>query len=308
MPFTTNLTGTTQLDNSIIELMDAQFIIAQEEMGDMSQLATIKLSAQAKSIEFPKYSQLALATTPLVETDDVVSEAVSDSQIIVTPAEYGNVVTTTKLANLQTGGKADLVASRLVGMNAGRTKSKLALMAMDASSNKLNVGGKADGSILSTDVMTATHLNRMYSYLSKKHVMPLLDGTYVAVLGTDVIHDLRNSVGAGSWVDINKYARPETVLRNEVGMLAGFRIVENNFVNVEADAGDALVDLYTSYFVGMNGLLYGESMPVGMKLTGPFDKLGRFVSFGWHGVFKFALGDTDAVAISKTASSIGVNA
>jgi len=308
MAFTTNMTGTTQVDNSIIELMDAQFMIAAAEMGVMDQFVTWRKDIGAKSIEMPKYSQLALQTSALDEDDDVTSEALSDSQILFTPAEYGNVVTLTKLANLQSGGKVDLAAARLVGMNMGRSMNKQAILAAEASSNELTVDGGLESALTDADVMTATFLNKLYNKLARTSIAPLQEGMYVAVMHDDVIHDLRNSTGSGSWQDISKYQKSETVLRNEVGSLAGFRIVSDNLISVNADAGASAVDTYHTLCLGFNALGKAVSYEGEMRLTGPFDKLSRFVNIGWYGVHKYGILDTDALWMGTTASSVGANA
>jgi N4-gp56 family major capsid protein len=307
MPFTTNLSGTTQVDNSIIDLMDAQFIVASAQEQVMDQFVTYKASIGAKSIEFPKYAQLALSTTPLTEDEDVTSEAMSDSQIILTPAEYGKVVTTTKLASLQSGGKADLAASRLVGLNAGRTLDKLAILALEASSNAVTVDGGAEAALTAGDVMTVSFLNALYNKLARASIMPLSEGMFVAVMHDDILHDLRSSAGTGGWQDVNKYSRPETVLMNEVGMLCGFRIVRDNNITISADAGDAAVDTYRTLCFGFNALGKAVSKEVSPTLTGPFDKLGRFVNFGWHGALQYKIVDQDALWVGITASSVGSN-
>ena len=67
MPFTVNLTGTAQVDDSIIKEFDQQFIVAAAEMGVMDQFASYKRMIGAESIKLPKYDQLALDTTPLNE-------------------------------------------------------------------------------------------------------------------------------------------------------------------------------------------------------------------------------------------------
>jgi N4-gp56 family major capsid protein len=308
MPFTTNLTGTAQVDDSIIEEMDAQFMVAAYEVGIMDQFVTYRQSIGAKSIEMPKFAQLALATTPLVETEDVTSAALADSQIIFTPKEYGNVVTTTKLANLQTGGKADLAAARLVGINMGRTLNKLCVLAGEASGNVTTVTGGAQGTLVAGDVMTPVYLNKQYNKLARIGIAPLADGMYVAAMHDDVIHDLRSATGAGSWVDVNKYSNPETVLRNEVGMIGGFRIVRENAATIVPDGGDEDVDLYKSLFLGFNALGKAVSQEAGLRLTGPFDKLARFVNIGWHGVLEYGILDVDAIQVGITASSVGDNA
>lgn len=308
MPFTTNLSGTTEVDDSIILEYDQQFIIASEQEQIMDQFVSYKRQIGAKSIDFTKYAQLALATTALTETDDVTSEAMVDSKVTLTPAEYGNVVTRTNLASLQTGGKVDLAASRLVGMNAGRTQDKLAILAGSASTNvELPAGVASEAALVAGDVMDSTLLNTMYNKLARSSVQPLSDGMYVAVLHDDVIHDLRVASAAGSWLDINKYSNPEEILRNEVGQMGGFKIVRNNHCVIGADAGAGAVDSYESLFLGFNALGKADSQPVHMVATGPFDKLNRFVNIGWLGTFQYKIVDQDAIYKSLTASSVGAN-
>jgi N4-gp56 family major capsid protein len=307
MAFTTVLTGVADVDDSIILEFDQQFIVASAQEAVMDQFVSYKQDINAKSIQLPKYSRLSLQTTPLVEADDVTSEALVDEAILLTPAEYGNVVTTTKLAELQSGGTAALAASRLVGLNGGRSLDKLAILAGEGSANELTPTGGAESSLVAADVMTATFLNELYNKLARASVQPLSDGMYVLVAHDDVIHDLRDSVGSGSWVDINKFSRPEEVLRNEVGQMSGFKIVRDNNITINADAGAAAVDTYHSLAMGFNALGKAESQGLEMRATGPFDKLARFANMGWHWVGDYGIVDQDALYIGTTASSVGAN-
>ena len=307
MAFTLNMTGTTQVDDSIITEFDQQFIIAAADEGIMEQLVTYKKVIGAKSVDFEKYAQMSLATTALTEDEDATSQALSDTNILITPAEYGNVVTKTRLASLQTGGKVDLAAARLTGINMGRSQDKLAILRLEAGTNVLTPAGGAEGAIVVGDVMTVSFLNKLYNKLARTSIMPLSEGMYVAVLHDDVIYDLRNSTGSGSWVDISKYSRPEEVLKNEIGMLCGFRILRDNNITINADAGDGTVDTYHSLFLGFNALGKAVSEEPGGKITGPFDKLGRFLNVGWYGVYEYGIVDTDALWVGTTASSVGAN-
>jgi N4-gp56 family major capsid protein len=261
-----------------------------------------------KSIQFTKYAQLALATTPLTETDDVTSVAMSDSQILLTPTEYGMAVTKTALSSLQSGGKIDTAAARLVGINMGRTQDALCIAAGEASSNVVTPGGTAEASLAATDVMSLTVLNTIYNKLARASIAPLSDGMFVAIMHDDVIHDLRNSTGAGSWMDITKYQDSVSVLKNEIGALGGFRIVRDNHCAINADGGNLAVDTYKSQFLGFNGIAKAVSQNPQLVLSGPFDKLGRFVNVGWKGAFQYKILDQDAVWVGITASSVGANA
>ena len=305
MAFTLNLSGTTQVDDSIVQAYDASFLVAATQLNVMDQIAEVKLEVGAKSIEFPKFAQLSLATTPLDETEDVTSEAMSDSKVIITPAEYGKAVTTTELASLQTGGRVNLAAVQLVGQNMAGTKNKLATLALDASTNVITAGGKALGDIAATDILSGAILNQAYNKLARGNIGTLAGGEYVLVAHDDVINDLRAESG---WVDVAKYADAVSVLRNEIGMYKGFRVVKNNHATFGDQTGAGTVDIYNSYVIGLNGLGYAESATPGMVATGPFDKLARFVNLGWKGTFTYGLVDTDAVWKIQTASSVGANA
>lgn len=307
MPFTTNLTGVAQVDDSLITAYDQSFLIAHDQTNVMDQFVQYKEDIGAKAIELPKYARLSVATTPLTETDDVTSVALSDTKVVLTPAEYGSVVTTTKLANLQTGGKADLAAAQVVGLNWGQTMDKLAILALDASANSYVIGGTAEGSVTAGQVASDVFLNTFYNKLARASI-PMINGAYVAVMHDDVIHDLRAATAAGSWVDVTKYSKPEEALMNEVGMYKGFRIVRDNQATFADQSGAGLVDLYSSYFFGFNALGKATSQPGRLVFTGPFDKLGRFVNMGWYEVSKYGIIDQDALWLGKCASSVGANA
>ena len=315
MAFTLNLSTTADVDNSIVSEFDTEFRLAFAEQGVGAQFATLKRDIDAKSISLPKYDHLGLAVTPLTEDEDVTSEKLVDSAVVITPAEYGKVVTTTKLANLQTGGMADRAAARLVGINAGRTRNRLALIALDAGT-QIIYGGDATSvaTIATTDIMSSSIMGLAFNKLSRESVPGLAGNDYFAIMHDDVIHDIREGSGANSWIDAHKYALPEMLLRNEVGMYKGFRVVRDNLVTIALSAGAteadpaANADVYNSYFMGFNALGEAGSADVEMRATGPFDKLARFINMGWYGCFNFKIVDNQALVVAKTASSVGVNA
>lgn len=306
MAYTTVMTTVADVDESLVTAFDAGFIVAAEQGDVMTPFVQMKMDIGAKAIEFPKYGKLAAATTPLTEDVDPASEALVDSKVTFLPAEYGKVVTKTSLASLQTGGKVDLAAARLVGDNVARTQNVLAIRALEASSNIYIPGAGTEAGLLVGDVMSAAILNKIYNKLARINI-PMLDGLYVAFMHDDVITDLRAGASAGDWTDVVKYATPETALLNEVGIYKGFRIVRNNDCAFADQSGAGTIDAYKSSFIGFNALGLAVSKAPGMVVTSS-DKLNRFVNVGWHGVMKYGIIDTDAVFTTLTASSVGANA
>jgi N4-gp56 family major capsid protein len=300
------MTGNTELDQSSVLAFAQSFLVSAGQDDVMSQLAQFRQTIGAKSIDMTKFARLAKATTPLGEYDDATRQTMADTQILFTPQEFGTAVTTTKLANLQSGGKVDLAAAQVVGINAGSTLNQLAVNALNASTNVV-INAASEAALAAGDVMTPQFMNKIYNKLARSNVQKI-GGQYVAVLHDDQIHDLRNATGAGSWMDISKYTDPTTVLMNEVGSISGFRIISNNDVIFADQAGAGTVDAYRALFLGANALGKAESSPLGLRLTGPFDALGRLVNIGWYWVGTYGIVDTDAVYVGMTSSSVGANA
>jgi N4-gp56 family major capsid protein len=307
MAFTTNLTGTAQLDDSLVTAFEQLVWIAFGQANVNDQFLSKKVDINAKSISMPKYSRMAVATTALTETDDVTSVALADTKVVLTPEEYGNAITITSLGSFQTGGLVDAAAASLIGLNYGETMDALAIAVLDGATNTRVVGGIAEGSVAAGDVADATYLNYFYNKLARANV-PMINGAYVMEAHDDVIADLRAASAVGSWQDVVKYSAPGTALNNEIGMFKGFKVVRNNRATYADQSGAGTVDLYNSYFFGGNALGKATSKPGSVVLTGPFDKLQRFYNIGWYEVSKMAILDQSAVWLGKSASSMGANA
>ncbi len=244
----------------------------------------------------------------MVETTDPDSTAVSDTEVILTPVEYGNVITTTSLAELQTGGRASMAAMQLIAGNMAETMDVLGVRALEASTNVQYVGQTSRAAITATDIMARTNLGAIYNKLSRASVPKhSLTGTYIMMAHDDVIHDLREESSAGSWEDVNKYNNQFEVLNNEVGMYKGFRILRNNHSLLVTDGGVTTTDVYKSSFIGFNALGKAESQVPQIVVSGPFDKLGRFLNIGWKATTAYKIIESTAVWSVESASSVGVN-
>lgn len=304
MPFTVQLSGSTELNDSLIQAFDQNFIVAYGQNNVMNALVQYKKQIGATSIKLPRFARIGSFTTPLDEYSDVTSTGLADTSVIITPSQYGGVVTTTELAELQSNGTANLAAAATVGISLGETEDKLALAALDLSSNVIVANGKTSSNILATDVANVAFLNKMYNALARTSV-PKINDAYVMVAHDDVIADLRADTNAGSWTDVTKYSDPSQVINGEMGMFRGFRIVRDNFATRVGAGASSLVPMYNSYFLGFNGLGKAISQESHGTITGPYDKLARFVNFGWKGTFGYKIVEQQAVYVGQSASSVG---
>ena len=304
--YTQVLSGTAELDESAIEEFEAQFLLSQEAMGVADQFASYERDIAAKSIAILKYDHMALNTTPLNEREDVVSKAMSDSEVLLQPAEYGDVITSTALSNLQSGGRTNMGAARIVGINAGRVQNRLALIAMDASSRVL-FGGDATGlgDMDAADEADASLLEKAYSALADTSSigMPQAGGEFVCIMHDNCIASLRSGTAAGSWQDVNKYTDASSILKNEVGMFKGFRIIRDNLstISVGGALGDGS-DAYNSYFMGFNAFGKAVSQDTTQVISST-DKLQRFLNIGWKATLAYGIIEQDALVIAQSVKS-----
>lgn len=304
----TQYTGVAQVDNSIITLMDAAFLVQAFDLIIMDQFADIELDFMAKSIEITKYTKLAKITSALAETTDPDGVQIADTSVVLTPAEYGNAITRTHLARLQTGGKVDLGAAKLVGGNMAESMNALAAIALEASTNELFGNGAAsEAALVATDTIKGSDIAKAVNKLRRTSIPAFDDGLYYGVVHPDVLDDIAL---LADWQDYEKYAGPGSADVARFFMprvYKGVRWFPTAGVSINADAGSGTVDSYHTQIFGRNALGKAVSEEPVMKITGPFDKLGRFVHVGWYGVFVYGIVDQASLWMITSASSYGSN-
>lgn len=306
------ITDKAILDKSQIEVWQQGVILASKENTHFypgSPLISQSQLADTSVATFLKFSQLSSGTSALTDGVEVTSEAVTDAEVNFVLAEYGNVVTTTILGHVATGGRLNPATARLVGQNMGTSMDKLAIQALEASTNELTVNAGGEAATTANDIITDTFIDKAYNKLRRANVEPLMDGSYVAVMHPDVLYDLKAATSAGDWYDLMKYTSPDDINRSMMYRYKGFIIVESSNVTINADAGNGNVDTYHSIFMGYNALGYAQSTsaPPRPTLVTGTDKLERFVHLGWKGVFKYDIIDSDSLWVVTSGSTVGAN-
>jgi len=260
------------LDQSLITLIDQEVLVSGAGINKIDAFVETKVEIGAKAIDFTVYSKLAKATTSLTDGADVDAVGMADSSVSLLPKEYGTVVTPTKLANLQTGGKADRAGAKLVGINLSETTNQLGINALELGTNT-TAGG-------TVGTLTKLDLRGAYERLSSKRIQKI-NGYYVAFVNPAQISDIKDD-----YISIVQNTNSELATNGVVGTLEGFIIVE------DADVTAGKVSTF-----GMGALGKAVSLNPDTTITGPFDKLGRMVNLGWYGVIEYGLIDDKAIEI-----------
>lgn len=306
--FATTVTDAGVLDADEVTIFNNQVILAAFPELVADQAVSVSDSGPAKTFQFAKYATLSVASA-LSDGVDPDSVALADSVATIVPAEEGNVVTLARIADLQAGLKAGNAAAALVGQNAGATADYRAIQALaNASTNVIWPNAvTATTSLGENDILDSVFAGRLYNKLRRTNVAGIGGQAYLGFANDDCLYDLRNDTANGGWTDVSKYADPQSVLRNEVGMYKGIRWMTTSNISASDGGGSGTIDAYQVYVVGFNALGYASSQPIQLMVTGPFDKLRRFVNFGWYGVFGYGLIREENMVIGNVASTVGAN-
>ena len=307
--------ASTDFAQTAYDLMTYYALRPQMYFDAVADVQPSNQSQAGSAVKFTVMNDLAFATTALNESTDVTPVAISDSQVTVTLAEYGNAVTTTALARGTSFLDLDPVVANLVGYNAGGSLDTLAKNILQAGTNVNYSGGAAArNQVTPADTLTASDVRAIRAALLRNNV-PMIGGYYMSFIHPDASYDLRGQTGAATWNEPHAYSDPSNIWTGELGSFSGFRFIETPRAPVFADAGSSttLTDVYRTLFMGRQALAKAYSYvdgngPFPMTIPGPVtDSLRRFVPIGWYWLGAYAIFRQASLYGVESASSIGKN-
>ena len=318
-------TGTTNLSTDQVAFEKLAYFALRPEMY-FDQFASVQATNATNpgaSVKFTVFADLAAATTPLGEAEDVTPVAMSDSQVTVTLEEYGNATVTTAKLRASSFLPVDPVAAQAVGYNAGLSIDTIARTAIQAGTNVIYATGGTDTATARIDMdvddtLTAKDIRRAVAQLRGANV-PTIGGNYVGFIHPDVSYDLRGITDASGWRDSYKYTNAMPLYNGEIGMFEGVRFMESSraplFTNASDNSGaSGTIDVYGTLIMGQQALAKAVSMggEYGSQPTIVYgtvtDLLKRFRPVGWKHFVGYSVFRQEALRRIESASSIGTNA
>lgn len=304
--------GSGRLSNQVLTSYQRSALFALREGVIFDQFAKYKagdVTSPGSPVSFLFWTDLSVATTALNETVDVDARALADSQVTVTPAEYGDAVLLTiriQTDDFLVGFDADVANVLNYGMV--NTIDAIALTAIDAAGTEVIIPSAAtEADIQAVDDLTVASVRTQRAALRSASVMPW-DGTnYAAVIHPDVAYDLKSETGDGSWTAASQYSDVQRIWNDEIGQFANIRFIESPRADINDGGGTGTVDSYTTYFFGQEFLAKAESIPPHMVLGPVTDKLRRFQPLGWHAYLGYGQLRSAALRRVLSSSTIGAN-
>ena len=301
----------------------AYFALRSELLFDaVADVQATNQSMPGTGVTFTIFNDLSAATTALTETSDVTAVAMSDSQVTVTLAEYGNAVNTTAKLRGTSFLDVDAVAANVIGYNAGISVDTVIREVLVAGTNVIYGGGGATDPVGRTtvqteDVIEANDIRKVVAALRGANAVSF-NGMYMGYIHPDVSYDLRRETGAASWRDPHVYSDPAGIYNGEIGAFEAVRFIETPrakiFENASNGSGSAgTIDVYATLVVGRQSLAKAHSIvdcngPFPRVVRGPVtDSLMRFNPVGWYWFGGYGRFREASLRRIEAASSIGAN-
>ena len=293
----------------------ARFALRPELYFD--QVADIKPTNQSmpgSSVTFPIVSDLAIASSALNESTDVTPQAISESNVTVTLAEYGNAVLTTAALRGESYVEIDPIVANVVGYNAGVSIDEVARDVLKAGTNVAYAGtATSRATINSTQLLKASDIRAAKARLRSQNV-PNFNGFYTAYIHPNVAYDFTSETGSAAWRDPHTYSQPGEIWAGELGAFEGFRFIETPrspvFTGVGSSSSTGYAPVYATLCVGRQSLAKAWSMVDGNTeqphvVPGPItDFLRRFVPWGWYWLGGYSIYRQASIQRIESGSSL----
>lgn len=196
-------------------------------------------------------------------------------------------------------------ASVVVGNNMARIIDNVIQSNLATNGTNVIYGGTAVSrvAITSADTASASDFAKANAFLMTKGA-PMFGNGYIAVSHPNVIYDLQMESGTGTFIDVNKYSRPEEVMSGEIGKMFGVRIVSSGYIQSFAST----VTVYPTYIMGTEayGVATLQTLQayVTPRIASDSDPLAQRVKVGSKVAFDSIILQQNALIRLETASTL----
>lgn len=321
------MAGETQLSSLSVDQVAfdrlAYFALRSELLFDQAaDVQPVQQAMPGTGVTFTIFADIAAATSTLNEVTDITPVALSDSQITVTLAEYGNAVVTTAKLRGTAFLDVDTAAANIIGYNAGDSIDQVVREVLSAGTNVIYATGGATTptsreSISTDDILHADDVRKVVAQLRGANVATF-EGSYMGFIHPDVSYDFRSNTDVSAWRTPANYVNPEGIYNGEIGRFESVRFIETARAKVFADASNGTsstgtIDAYCTHIMGRQALAKAYSVQDGNGANPKIvrgnvtDILMRLQPLGWYWLGGYGRFREASLRRIESASSIGAN-
>ena len=196
-----------------------------------------------KTIEFRKYDALPKATTPLTEGVTPNGQALNVTTITSDLHQYGGWTPLTDVLQMTAIDNNVVQATRVLASQAGRTMDSITRDVLAGGTNVIYAPKlAADGTetavasrkaLDKTCTLTPKIFFRAAAQLGAMNADPIGD-SYIAIIHPYAAYDLKT---CKEFIEVHKYADPDTMFRGEIGKLGNIRFIETSEAKIWTGTG-----------------------------------------------------------------------
>lgn len=262
----------------------------------------VQVDKPGDSVTFQLYNDLTPSITALNETADPdIVGLPSTSSIVLSVNEYGRVVSRTTLLKVEA--MSDVDPAIVENLRRDQVDTLDLLVRNELSNGTVTIAGNGTSGQLDGDTARRAHLK-----LVENAAAPRAGNYYACYLHPRVSFDLKVDTADAGYVDIHKYAAPDTFFTGTTGLFDGIFFVETTNAKVTTGATGAK-DTYATLFAGAQALAEGVVIEPHTVINGVIvDALRRKMTIGWYGVLGWKIyRDKSLVRVEAKSSLDAVN-
>jgi len=236
----------------------------------------VQVEMPGSSVTFYIQGDLAPVTAALNEITDPDSvQAPAPTTVTLTPAEYGNLVISTRLLNDFSFTNID---AQIVGQVAFNMRDSLDGL---VSTELHNITPTLTLLNATTNVIQAQDVRIAVKTLRKNAAQPRVGELYGCYLHPDTALDIRTETNATNWFDAHKYDAPDVFWPGVTGVYEGCYFVETPRLY---KTGTGATTVYDTLFLGQQALAEGVVREPSVVIDPTIaDTFGRKIAYGWYG-------------------------
>jgi len=283
------------------------------------QINDLPQHAGTDNMTFRRYAALPRATTPLSEGITPAGKKLSETKINVTIYDYGDFVTITDKINWESEDPVLMIAAETLGRQAGETIDELCREVLNAGTNVQRVGDRLTrGAVVAGDKMDVATVKKAVLTLKNANAKKLvkqinastgyatepIKACYIGIAHPNIVETMSGLTG---WVPVEKYARQQNIMEDEVGKLGDVRFIETTEAKVFEGEGDSSIDVYSTLIIAKDA--YGVSRVSGKAMENivkPFgsgeDPLNQRATSGWKATFATLILNDDYMVRIESSS------
>ena len=252
-----------------------------------------------KTIEFRKYDALPKATTPLTEGVTPEGQALTVTTVTAEVHQYGGWVPLTDMVQMTTIDNNVVQATSVLASQSGRTMDTIVRDILCGGTNviyapKIGTDGAetpvtSRAGLDATAQLTVDLIDQAVAQLKVQNADPIgsAGGSYVAIIHPYAAYDLKT---CKEFIEVHKYADPDTMFRGEIGKLGNIRFIETSEAKIWKDdtcpTGLAVFGTLVlgAHAYGVTELEGGGLEHIVKQLGYGDDPLNQRASVGWKGM------------------------